>query len=297
MPQDMTVMIEGSPSKSPGDFGDLAKAYGLRRVGTRPPLGTYLWQAWQRRDFMVTMALYRLRSTVEGNRLGVLWYVIRPLIDAAIYGLIFGVLQGSARPPDYIAYVVTGVFLFNFFTTSFSTGAQSIVSSNALVQSLAFPRLTLPLSRVVESFLAFLPSMTLLPFLLVAFGHRPSWQWLLMIPLLALFFLFSSGTALVMARLTVHLRDVSQLIPVISRLLFYTSGVLFDVNRIFEQYHWVIKVYNFYPLYQVLCIARGLMMGTAYPLHYWFDFSVWSVVFFIVGLLFFWSAEERYGRE
>jgi teichoic acid transport system permease protein len=39
-----------------------------------------------------------------------------------------------------------------------------------------------------------------------------------------------------MARLTVHLRDVSQLVPVISRLLFYTSGVLFDVNRIFEQY-------------------------------------------------------------
>ena len=266
-------------------------------MGLRPSILAYVRQAWQKRDFISSMAVYRLRAQVEENRLGILWFVIRPILDAAIYGAIFGVLQGSARPPDFVAYVVTGVFLFNFFTTSFWDGSQSIVSSRILVQTLAFPRMTLPLSRVLQDLYGMLPSIALLPFILMILGHKPSVQWLLIIPLIGLFSLFCSGMALIAARVTVHLRDLSQLIPFISRILFYTSGVLFDVGRIFQDHPKVITLYDFHPLYQVLCVARGVMMGTEYPMHYWLFFSVWSIVIFILGLWYFWAAEEQYGRE
>jgi len=297
MQKDTSNKLPDASQQEPDDLIALAQAHNLTQMGLRPPLLTYVKQTWQKRDFMSSMAVFRMRGQMEENRLGFLWFIIRPILDSLIYGAIFGVLQGNSRPPDYVAYVVTGVFLFNFFTASFADGGQSIIGSRVLVQTLAFPRATLPLSRVLQDLYSMLPSIALLPFILMLRGHYPSFQWLLLIPLIVLLTLFCSGAAMLAARVTVHLRDLSQLIPVISRLLFYTSGVLFDVNKIFTGHPLVVTLYNFHPLYQVLRIARGVMMGTDYPLHYWIDFSAWSVAVFILGLIYFWAAEERYGSE
>ena len=277
----------------------LAEDHGLHRVGARPPFFAYLKQAWQRRDFITAMAGYRLRADLEGNRLGILWLLLQPVLNAVIYGIIFGVLQSSAtRGEDYAARVVIGVFLWQFFAKSLTQGAKSITGNQSLVQSLVFPRLTLPVAEVIEQFLSLLPSMGLLVVLLPFMGHPPTWSWLGMIPLLFLFTLFNTGVALIAARLTVHVQDLSQLLPYLSRILFYTSGVLFDVSKIFKAHPAVMQLYDFYPLYQVLQMARSsLMGGFSYDPMYWLYFSIWSVVTFVVGLLFFWAAEERYGRD
>ena len=75
------------------------------------------------------------------------------------------------------------------------------------------------------------------------------------------------------------------------------SGVLFDVSRIFSSHPWVIRLYDFYPLYQVLQMARGsLMTNHPYNHNYWISFPIFAVVTFCFGLAFFWVAEERYGR-
>jgi teichoic acid transport system permease protein len=151
---------------------------------------------------------------------------------------------------------------------------------------------------VIEQFMSLLPSLGLLVVILPVMGIWPTWHWLLMIPLLALFALFNTGVALIAARLTVHLRDLTQLLPFISRILFYTSGVLFDVNRIFDRAPWAVVLYDFHPLYQVLQMARdALMGGHDYNHLYWLYFSIWTVVTLVFGLLFFWVAEERYGRD
>jgi teichoic acid transport system permease protein len=224
--------------------------------------------------------------------------VLQPALNALIYGLIFGILQGDKRPPNFAAHVVIGVFLFQFFSGCFTQGARSITGNQALVQSLAFPRLTLPVAEVIEQFMSLLPSLGLLVVILPVMGIWPTWHWLLMIPLLALFALFNTGVALIAARLTVHLRDLTQLLPFISRILFYTSGVLFDVNRIFDRAPWAVVLYDFHPLYQVLQMARdALMGGHDYNHLYWLYFSIWTVVTLVFGLLFFWVAEERYGRD
>ena len=129
-------------------------------------------------------------------------------------------------------------------------------------------------------------------------GHLPSVEWLLMVPLLFLFTLFNTGVALIAARLTVHVRDLTQLLPFISRILFYTSGVLFNVNGVLAGNPTLLRLYDFHPLYQVLEMARAALMGGhTYDPMYWVYFSAWAVVTFVVGLLFFWVAEERYGRD
>lgn len=279
-------------------LSQFAQERGLHRVGARPPLGRYLKEVWARREFIVTMARYRLRSGLELNRLGMAWIVLRPMLNAAIYGTIFGLLQSGNRPPDFAAFVVVGVFFFEFFQGCFNEGSKSITKNRNLLRSLAFPRITLPLAVVIEKFIAFLATLVVLVPILAILGHYPRIEWLSLVPIVLLFLLFNAGVALFAARLTVHVADLTQLLPFISRLLFYTSGVLFSVDRIFASFPWAVRLYDFHPLYQVLQMARSYLLGgTDFPSYYWFFFSLTAVVVFVGGALFFWVAEERYGRD
>ncbi|WGT47044.1 ABC transporter permease [Tessaracoccus lacteus] len=279
-------------------FTASAPAADLPRVGARPPFLRYLLEVWQRRDFIVTMARYRMRAGLESNRLGLAWVVLRPLLNAGIYGIIFGLLQAGNRPPDFPAFVVIGVFLFEFFQGCFNDGSKSLTGNRNLVQSLAFPRMTLPLAAIIERFLQFLIMLVVLVPILMLFGHFPRLEWLYMLPLTACLALVSAGVGLVTARLTVHVSDLTQLLPFISRLLFYMSGVLFAVDKILANHPVLLRIFDFYPLYQVLKIARHHLIGAAgYPGYYWGLLAASSIATFMFGAVFFWRAEERYGRD
>lgn len=279
-------------------LASVAEDWGLPRVGARPPFGTYVAEVWRRRDFIITMARYRLRSGVENNRLGMAWIVLRPLINAAIYGVIFGLLQGGNRPANFPAFVVVGVFLFEFFQGCFNDGSKAIRDNRSLVQSLAFPRMTLPLAAAMERLMQFLVMLVVLVLMLVALGHYPNWGWLAVIPLVLLFTMFNTGVAFITARLTVHVSDLTQLLPFISRILFYTSGVLFGVSTILSNHPRILVLYDYFPLYQVLEMARFHLIGSdPYPMRYWWLLSASCILVFVGGAIFFWRAEERYGRD
>lgn len=275
-----------------------ATTEGLMRVGARLPLLPYLREVWERRDFIATMAGARIQAENERNRLGMGWVLLRPALNAVIYGLIFGLILGGSRPDNFVPYVIAGAFLFEFFSNAVLIGGRSITSNFYLVQSLSFPRLALPVAVVYQQLLAFLPTLLLMAVLIVPFGGHMTWRALLLLPLTALFTVFNLGVALVVARLTVHFRDLSQLMPFITRILFYTAGVFFDPVSVLQGHPIALAAYHLYPLNQVLAIGRSTVIpGYEAPLYYWWVLAIWSVAMLVFGLVYFWSAEERYGRD
>ncbi|WP_404290898.1 ABC transporter permease [Glutamicibacter arilaitensis] len=275
-----------------------AEKYGLHRVGARPSLVNYLKQTWGRRTFIYELAKSRVQSQNQRNRLGIIWVVLKPTFNALMYGFIFGILQGGNKPQDFPIFVVIGVFLFEFFSSSMTGGARSITGNTALVQSLAFPRLALPVGKVTENLLTLMPMIGVMFIYALILGTTPKWSWFVIFPLIALFTIFNMGTALICARITVHIRDFTQLLPLVTRILFYTSGVLFSVDKLLDKWPWMIRVFDFHPIYQTLTIARGSIMNNeSYDPTAWLVVGGWAVIALIAGLLYFWKAEERYGRE
>lgn len=272
---------------------------GLTRVGARPPLFDYIREVWARRQFIMALAQFRIEAENQRNRLGMLWVVIRPLLEAAVYGVVFGFLLGDNRPPHFVEFLIIGIFMFQFFSSTFSSGAKSITSNTALVQSLSFPRMTLPLSLVVQRLFVFFPTIAIMVILVIAIGTMPAPQWLLLIPLVAVFFLFNAGVTLITARLTVHFRDLSQLLPFITRLLFYTSGLFFSIDERLQDHKTLLRIADFHPLHEFLTLARGILLeGPTYEIRneLWIYASAWSFGVLAIGIAFFWAAEERYGR-
>ncbi|MFD3826380.1 ABC transporter permease, partial [Streptomyces sp. NPDC058625] len=126
---------------------ELAAKYGLTVSGARPSLVEYVRQLWGRRHFILTFSRAKLTAQYSQAKLGQLWQVATPLLNAAVYFFIFGLLLGARRgiPDDvYVPFLVTGVFVFTFTQSSVLAGVRAIAGNLGLVRALHFPRASLP---------------------------------------------------------------------------------------------------------------------------------------------------------
>ena len=111
---------------------------------------------WQRRHFIVAYATARNVSMYTEARLGQLWQVLTPLLNSAVYYLIFGILFKANRGiANYTAYLVTGVFIFAFTERSIVVGSTVMRANMTLIRALHFPRACLPLAYVRRIHLPF----------------------------------------------------------------------------------------------------------------------------------------------
>jgi teichoic acid transport system permease protein len=293
----MTDSASGPGRKK--DLAARARAAHLTPVNARAPLWTYLRDAWAWRQFIWTMARYRVASRLSEYRLGLAWVVIRPMLLATVFGLIFGlIMPRSSRPENFIPFLVVGVFVFEFFARSLSAGAKAIVGNDGLVKSLSFPRIVLPTSTTAEQVIEIVPVVGVMFVILLVFGEPLSWTWLLVVPVIALMALFNLGAAFVMARLTTHIRDVAQVIPFLVRLIFYATGIFYSLETVLADRPTLLALAQLNPVHAYVSLVRGLTLEGAEPTAMmWTVAVVAAVVSCVVGVVYFWLAEDRYGES
>src|ERR1700727_2160628 len=210
---------------------ELALRYGLKQTAVRPPLRQYAAELWQRRHFISGFATARNVAMYTEARLGQLWQVLTPLLNAAVYYLIFGLILGTNRGvPNFLAFLITGIFVFNFTQRAFITTARVMLDSLPLIRALPFPRACLPIGYVLIELEQLLVSMVVLAAIVLGTREALTWYWLLAIPALLLQAVFNIGMGLFLARLGSGADDFSQLMPFIVRAWMYASGVMYSIS-------------------------------------------------------------------
>jgi teichoic acid transport system permease protein len=252
-------------------LADLAKRFGLRPSALRPPAHIYVRQLWQRRHFIVAFATARNIALYTEAKLGQLWQVLTPLLNAGVYFLIFGELLHISRGiPNYLGFVVTGIFVFNYTQRAFISTSTVMTQNIDLIRALQFPRAALPVGYIVIELQQMLLSLVVLAPILVATGEPLTWQWLLVIPALALQTLFCVGCGLLVARLGAQINDVSQLLPFLTRTWLYLSGVIFSIASLgpsvaglsFSTSNKVIAALQLNPGALYITLIRNAMMAS-----------------------------------
>ncbi|MFD7180199.1 ABC transporter permease [Streptomyces sp. NPDC056637] len=299
------VAVTARPSPDEGlSPADLATKYGLTVSGARPGLFEYVRQLWGRRHFILAFSQAKLTAQYSQAKLGQLWQVATPLLNAAVYYLIFGLILHASRGMSmdvYIPFLVTGVFVFTFTQSSVMAGVRAISGNLGLVRALHFPRASLPISFALQQLQQLLFSMIVLFIVAVGFGSYPGLSWLLIVPVLALQFLFNTGLALIMARLGSKTPDLAQLMPFVMRTWMYASGVMFSIPiMLADKPAWVADLLQWNPAAIYMDLMRfalidGYGSGNLPP-HVWAVAAGWSVLVAVGGFVYFWKAEERYGR-
>jgi teichoic acid transport system permease protein len=320
---------DGVPS---GDLAQMAAEYGLRPSSARPDLMSYLRLLWQRRHFIVGYATARNVSMYTEARLGQLWQVLTPLLNSAVYYLIFGVLfQQNRGIYHYTAYLVIGVFIFSFTERSIVVGSTVMRANITLIRALYFPRASLPLAYVIVELEQLLVSLVVMVGIVLGTGEPITWYWLFLVPVLVLQAMFNMGAGLIMARLGAGAQDFSQLIPFLTRIWRYFCGVMYAINSLPAKLpEWSKDVLSLNPAAVYISLVRYAIMASqrayapgakAYNLakcnlftttkspplqaychptvltsELWIAGFGWAVVTLVVGVLFFWQAETKYGR-
>jgi teichoic acid transport system permease protein len=310
----------------------LAARHGLRPSSSRPGLACYLRKVWERRHFILAYATARNVSMYTEARLGQLWQVLTPLLNSAVYYLIFGVLFKANRGiSNYTAYLVTGVFIFAFTERSIVVGSTVMRANITLIRALHFPRACLPLAYVLVEFQQLLLSMVVLFAIVLGTGEPLTWYWLLLIPALLMQATFNIGAALIMARVGAGAQDISQLVPFLLRVWRYFCGVMYSIASLPASLpEWAKNVLSFNPAAVYISLTRYAIMATfradapgAQPYNaarcaifnakkipslqaychpeisvgqLWLAGTGWAVITLVAGVLYFWQAETTYGR-
>ncbi|MEU3598360.1 ABC transporter permease [Streptomyces sp. NPDC006798] len=282
----------------------MARRYGLTVSGERPGAIRYVRQLWARRHFITAFATARTTAQYSQASLGRLWQLATPLLNAAVYYVIFGILLGTSKDvPDFVLFLITGLFVWTFTSDSVMAGARSVTGNLGLVRALHFPRAALPVSLALQQFQQMLFSMGVLVAILLGFGQVPGWSWLLAVPALALQTVFNTGAATALARLAAQTPDIAQLLPFVLRTWMYASGVMWSISAVLRNHdlpEWVMLGLQYNPVAVYIDLVRFALIDSytavQLPPHVWAVALGWAVLLGVGGFMYFWKAEERYGR-
>jgi teichoic acid transport system permease protein len=266
-------------------------------------------------------------------RLGQVWQVLTPLLNCAVYYLIFGILFKANRGVEhYIPYLVIGVFIFTFTERSILVGSRVMHNNLSLIRALQFPRASLPLAYVIVELQQLMLSMVVMVIIVLGYHEPLTWYWFLAIPVLLLQTLFNIGAGLIIARIGAELNDVSQLVPFLTRVWRYFCGVMYSIATLPATLPlWSKEVLQLNPAAVYISLMRLAIMRSqrinaagAEPYNantcatffkhlslyhdqaychpevtitqLWAAGAGWAVLALAIGIIYFWRAEARYGR-
>ena len=273
---------------------------GLSRIGSRPSLVEYVQQLWQRRFFIWYDARHRASTQHSRMRLGNVWLVLRPLVDASFYFVIFGlVLKTGGKMENFAAFLLIGILLFRSTSTSIAGGAGVLRNNKAMIKAFTFPRASIPIAAVLQATMTAVFTMGVMCFAIVVLPPHeiPTLTWPLLVPIFLIQTVLNLGLMFITARIGFHLPDMANVLGVVSRFLMYGSGVMFPITR-FVKDPGALTVVELNPLYQIIDMMRSVLIDGQIPeARSWIIASGWAVGVLVIGFVFFWRAEESYGRE
>lgn len=278
----------------------MSQSHELKPVGQKLGLFSYIKDLWKRRFFLVSFARARVEGQNSNAALGQFWLLLTPMLTAAVYYLLFGVILGISRGiENFIAFLVIGVMMFRFTSTSANAGANSIVSNKGLIRSLHFPRALLPIAASLQQLLQFLPSLIVVLIVVVATGEPIRFTWLLIVPIILLQFIFNTGLALLLARIVNKARDLAKLAPFLIRMWGYLSGIFFSIEISKERFPAPIEPFLSYnPAHIFMQLTRAAFVESMdASLRDWLWGAGWAVAIFIIGFYIFFKGEGKYGRD
>ncbi|WBL19760.1 ABC transporter permease [Citricoccus sp. NR2] len=272
----------------------------LKPMGGRAPMGEYLAEVWQRRHFIMRESRNKVLSRTNDTRLGPLWLVLSPILLAAFYWLIFGVVLGVSRGMDnFVAFIIIGILMFQFTSGTLSQSVRCIVSSKAMIKSFSYPRAAIPISLVIRELLAQVLIIVVMMVMILAIPPHVtiSTVWLFVPVVLVLQTLINLGIAFFFARFGFKFPDVAQAMSFVVRVLMYASGVIFPVER-FLDHPTALAIVKANPVYMILDAYRTILMENTIPdLSTWLGLAAWAVGLLSFGFIYFWQAEEDYARD
>jgi ABC-2 type transport system permease protein len=191
-------------------------------------------ELWKSRDLLINLVRRNLKTRHRGSFFGMLWSLATPILTVGLYTFIFTVILPTSPAKDtgnvpFAVYFFVGLATWNFFATSVTSSAGSIVGSGYLLGKVYFRREVMPLSCVLSAGVTFLFEMGVALVATFIFVGLPDWQ-IVFLPVIAIAIaLLAYGLGLIFATLTVFFRDIEHFIGILFQLWFWGTPIIYTL--------------------------------------------------------------------
>lgn len=192
-----------------------------------------LAELWRFRDVLGAFAVRSVKVRYKQAAIGIGWAVLQPVVSALLFTVFLGRLVkiGSENLP-YVLFALAGTVCWNYFSTTLTGANESLITDQAMLRKVYFPREVLPLAAVLAGLVDFVPALATLGVAALVEGYMPALTWLaLPLPLLLLA-LPALGIGLALASLNVYYRDVRYVLPFFVQLGLFASPVVFSAAKV-----------------------------------------------------------------
>ena len=260
-------------------------------IGPRETLGVWLKDLWLYRNALFSLSARDLRGKYKQATLGFAWALIQPLVQVALFTLVFRGVARVHTPVPYAVFALAALVPFNLFQQIVTAGTPSFVSAQGIVTKVYFPRLYTVLASTAAPFLSSVITLAILVIAMIWFGIVPSANVIVAIPMLLGTFLLAIGVASFLAAVNARFRDIQHALPLIMTVFMYVSPVLYPLEIMPPRLR-PLALLN--PVSGLVEGFRAAVVGTQ-PYSWnlaWASLAV-SIVVFIFGVCVFERAQAR----
>lgn len=194
------------------------------------------------RELLKTSVKKEVRGKYKNSFLGVLWSFLNPLLQIAVYAIVFPLILNNQQE-NYVIFLCCGLIPWTFFSTAINRSAFSFIENGNILKKVYFPREIIPISVVTSEAINFLIS-TIIIIAFVVFGGLGLTKYVILYPIVLLAqYLIVLAISFIISSICVYLRDLQHFIGVALQLLFYAAPVVYAPTSIPESFQWILK-YN-----------------------------------------------------
>ncbi len=217
-------------------------------------------ELWKYKELLYFFTWRDLKVRYKQTFVGVAWAIFQPFVTMFVFTIFFSKLGNM--PSDSVPYpifVYTGLLFWQFFSGALSDTSGCLISNQAIITKVYFPRLVLPISSVLTKLVDFAISGVVLVLLMFYYGFIPKPASLIVIPIVILIsFMASIGLGLILAAINVKYRDVRYALPFFIQILLFLTPVIYPAS-IAGKYSWILA---FNPMTGAIQSARAALLGT-----------------------------------
>ena len=248
---------------------------------------------YEYRELLKTSIKKDIRGKYKSSILGVLWSFLNPLLQLAVYAIVFPLIMKS-NIPNYTVFVCCGLIPWTFFSTAISRTSFVMVENANIIKKVYFPREILPISIVTSEMVNFIISTIIILAFVIAYGIGFSWYIVFYPVILIIQYILLIGISLLVSSITVYIRDLQHFIGILLQLLFYATPIVYGLDIIPQSFRWILKIN---PMSYIIDGYRSIFYYQRMP-----DFVglgivlAISVILCIIGYLIFNKLQKKFAE-
>ena len=251
-----------------------------------------MWQNLARlfryRGLIQSLVSRELKARYRGSVLGFFWSFVNPLMLLGIYTFVFATIQpnGDKDTQPYAVFMFCGILPWTWFAASMLEASNSLISGGNLIKKVLFPAEVLPIVSVLSNMVHFFLGLPILLGFMAARGHLPSFPAVMWFPVIVLIQLvFTIACVLILSALTVHFRDLRDLLANMITLWFFLTPIIYSYKLASVQKY--LGIFRLNPMYHIIVAYQESLFWPIFGHFAVLWLGAISIVFFLASYWLF----------